>query len=233
MVQPMTAYLLAGCVALLAGIDRTAALQVMISRPVVAAPLAGWLLGDPAGGLLAGALIELLWLGRLPVGAAIPPDDTQVAIGAAALAAVLGPQLQSSGPAFTLLCILVAMPLGKVGQLFDREARHWNDRLLQQVQTDLSAGNPPRIDRRHLAGVRNFALASLATYLVIVSAGTLLVREFTPLLLPAVASTGNWLQMAFPLVGSAAILGSINVTRALTLFSASFGTALLMLWLAR
>ena len=55
-------------------------LQVMISRPIVAAPLTGLILGDPYTGLITGAFIELFWIDRLPIGAYIPPNDTVAAI---------------------------------------------------------------------------------------------------------------------------------------------------------
>jgi PTS system mannose-specific IIC component len=38
-------------------------------------------------------------------------------------------------------------------------------------------------------------------------------------------------MLAFPLVGIAAILGTVNVNRAITLFCAAFGMAYLLLWL--
>ncbi len=82
-------FLIGGALAVGLGLDRTAAFQFMVSRPIVAAPLTGWLIGDAMAGLQIGAMIELLWLGRLPVGAAVPPDDTQVAIGATILAVSL------------------------------------------------------------------------------------------------------------------------------------------------
>ncbi|NIQ11824.1 MAG: PTS sorbose transporter subunit IIC, partial [Gammaproteobacteria bacterium] len=122
-------YLLAGCVSMLTGLDRVALVQAMISRPLVAAPLTGWLLGNPLIGLEIGMLLEMLWLGRLPVGAAIPPDDTQVAVGATVLAVSMGHFLNISGMPMVLLAVLIAIPLGKCGQVFDKLARHINDRI--------------------------------------------------------------------------------------------------------
>ncbi len=55
-------------------------LQAMISRPIVAAPVIGLILGDPYTGLIVGAFIELFWIDRLPIGAYIPPNDTIAAI---------------------------------------------------------------------------------------------------------------------------------------------------------
>ena len=105
-------------VALICGLDRMAVLQVMVSRPIVAAPLVAWLLGDPLVGLQIGMMVELLWLARLPVGAAIPPDDTQVAVASSVLAINLGRLLEAPGIELLLLCLLVAIPLGKVGAVF-------------------------------------------------------------------------------------------------------------------
>lgn len=217
--------------AVLVGLDRTAALQLMISRPLVAAPLTGWLLGDPLAGLFIGALVELLWLGRLPVGAAIPPDDTQVAIGASVLTLTLGPQLQLSEFPLALLCTLVAIPLGKIGQLFDRLARQRNGRLQLCAEAAVPTGNFAQISHQHLLGLGHFALASLATYLTIVLCGWGMLKVLAPALAGPVAEVGNWLWLVFPLVGTAALLSTINVGRALTLFVAAFSGSFLMLWL--
>ena len=65
--ESCTPYLLGAGMAVLLGLDRTAALQIMISRPLVAGPLVGLLLGDALTGLTVGMLLELLWLCRMPV----------------------------------------------------------------------------------------------------------------------------------------------------------------------
>lgn len=227
----LTGCLGAALVAVAAGLDRTAAMQIMLSRPLVAAPLAGLLLGAPQSGLLVGSMVELLWLGRLPVGAAIPPDDTQVAVGATTLSVLMGEALGLRGIGFVLLCVLVALPIGKVGQVFDRLVRHWNDRLVPAAEEALAEGRLERIEALHLNGLWHFALAALATYGTILGGGSLVLWLLAPAL-------GNWfnlaagsLQVTLPLIGVAVILGTINVNRSWTLFGASFGSALLLLWL--
>ena len=50
-------YLLAGMISVLTGLDRVALVQIMISRPLVAGPLTGWVLGDPLVGLEIGMLL--------------------------------------------------------------------------------------------------------------------------------------------------------------------------------
>ena len=55
-------------------LDETALGQFMISRPIVTGPLVGWIAGHPNIGMELGALIELIWIGDMPVGAHLPLD---------------------------------------------------------------------------------------------------------------------------------------------------------------
>ena len=224
-------YLLAGLVAMVTGLDRVALVQAMISRPLVAAPLIGWLLGNPLVGLEVGMLLELLWLGRLPVGAAIPPDDTQVAVGATVLALTIGPLLGMKGMPFVILSVLVAIPLGKFGQVFERLARHANDRLAIAGCNALMAGSTKGLERYHLLGLASFALASLATAFVIILVGSFVLYSLAPLLIGAVREAGLSLQYSLVLVGAAVLLGTINVNRSISLFCAAYSGTLLVLWL--
>ncbi len=224
-------YLLAGLVAMLTGLDRVALVQIMISRPLVAATLTGWVLGSPLVGMEIGMLLELLWLGRLPVGAAIPPDDTQVAVGATVLALSVGPTLSLSGMPLVILSVLIAIPLGKFGQVFDRLARHVNDRLAVSGHTALMAGNTSGLERKHLLGLASFALASLATALVIVLVGSFVLYSVAPLLIGTVQEVGLSLQYSLIMVGAAVLLGTINVNRSASLFCAAFTGTMLVLWM--
>lgn len=224
-------YFLAALISMVTGLDRVAFLQIMISRPLVAAPLTGWVLGDPLTGLEIGMLLELLWLGRLPVGAAIPPDDTQVAVGATVLAVSLGGFLGMKGMPLVLLAVLTAIPLGKCGQIFDKLARHANDRIALFGDKALANGNTRVLERSHLCGLLSFALSSLSTALVIVSFGSFILLSFAPVLIGAVQEAGLSLQYSLILVGAAVLLGTINVNRSISLFCAAFTGTLLVLWL--
>jgi PTS system mannose-specific IIC component len=213
------------------GLDRVAVGQFLLSRPLVAAPLTGLLLGDPLVGLQIGVLIELLWLGRLPVGAAVPPDDTQVAIAATVMTLFLGRTLNAAGHELLLLCVLMALPLGKVGQFSERYARHYNMRLVDRVEQALEQGTVGLAERQHLWGLLSFSLAALVSYGVILAGGLVLVPLAWPLLQPILNHSSDWLALALPLVGIAVVLGTINVSRAITLFCAAFVMAFLLLWL--
>lgn len=220
-----------GALSVLLGLDRVAVLQCMVSRPLVAAPLTGWLLGVPLAGLEVGVLLELLWLGRLPVGAAIPPDDTQVAVGATVLALIMGRFLGLHGMPAIIVAILVAIPLGKIGQHCDRWARQANDRLVPLAQAAAEAGDARRIERLHWRGVGHFAGAALVTCVTIVGAGTLILIPVAPLVIDAMRETGLSVQYSFTLIGAATLLGTLNVSRGFFLFAVAFTATLLVLQL--
>ncbi len=222
--------LLSGLVAVLCGLDRTAVLQLMLSRPIVAGPLTGLVLGSPLIGLQVGMLVELLWLGRLPVGASIPPDDTQIATGGTFLAVAFSSP-DFSTPVTIIFCLLVAIPLAKSGQFFDKMARRANNLLVKSAERNVLTGDLSTIDRLHLVGIGHFALSSLLTFVVIAGGGSLFCTVSLPYFIPLLVAPVNWLELAFMLVGAVMILSSINVNRATTLFGASFVSSILMLWL--
>ncbi len=70
----------------LVGLDTTAALQMMVSQPLVGGLLAGWALHDPWQGAFIGLLFQGLYLAEFPVGGRIFPDGNLAAVQAAALA---------------------------------------------------------------------------------------------------------------------------------------------------
>jgi PTS system mannose-specific IIC component len=87
------------------------------------------------------------------------------------------------------------------------------------------------MEQAHRMGICSFALAALGTYFVIICGGLLIIPLLAPLLLSSLLNSAEWLRLALPLVGISVILGTINVSRSLTLFGASFGMAFLLMWL--
>lgn len=72
-------------------LDQTSLGQFMAARPLVSATVTGWLLGDPATGLLVGAVLEVLFLPAFPVGGArFPEGGPAGVVGAAAALAGAG-----------------------------------------------------------------------------------------------------------------------------------------------
>lgn len=227
--MPFYNYLAVAFISLWCGLDRTAAGQFMICRPIVAAPLTGFLMGDTMTGLQIGSLLELFWLGRLPIGASIPPDDTQVAVGSTVLALTVLADGALLGVSAVVLSLLVGLPLGKSGEIFDRLARLWNARLLTRAEFLLDAGLHHKVERLHVLGLLHFGLASLATFAVIVGGGMFLLPLALDFLPENFNNIAAWLWLAFPLIGIAATLGTFKARRAILLFSCSFALALLFI----
>lgn len=216
-------------------LDRTAILQMMFSRPLVAATFAGALAGNWEIGLLLGAALELYYLSEIPVGTIIPTDDTLLALAAGGAGAALSnlPQNQSQASGtLALLVLLTILPWSAFTRKVDSWVRHKNAQLVDEVETALLAG--PNLNRAqlsalnyHLHGIFNFYSASAAALGLMLMSSLLLV----PLLLFLVPA---WLRpltdrlfFLFPVVGIVGLLSNMNQKRQLAVFA---GVAMLLLF---
>ncbi|NLC72045.1 MAG: PTS sugar transporter subunit IIC [Desulfuromonadaceae bacterium] len=220
----------AALISVVAGIDRTAGPQIMLSRPLVAAPLTGLVLGSPVLGLEVGILLELLWMARVPAGASIPPDDTQIAVGATFLSVVFADYFRADPQAVMVLAVLISCPLGRIGVYFDRRAREFNDRGNARIQRSVKAGNIEEVEGVHLLGLLYFGLSSLLSFLVIVLAGAVILMISFASLEKLLLLGGGFIKTIFPLIGAVAIIGTMRIHYTVTLFMASFTSTLLLLW---
>ncbi len=141
-----------------AGLDLVSVPQAMLARPIVAATVAGWLLGDIEAGLRVGAVLELFALDVLPVGAVRYPDYGPGAVAATAVSAH-APWELSLGVA-TGLGLVVAT----VGGWSLRWLRHRNARTTQRRAAALRAGDAGAIHRiQYICMVRDAARALVLT----------------------------------------------------------------------
>ncbi|MXV16447.1 PTS system mannose/fructose/sorbose family transporter subunit IID [Hufsiella ginkgonis] len=81
----------------------------LLSRPLVLGPLVGLVLGDLHQGILIGATLELIFMGNIKVGAAIPPDVITGGVLGTAFAILSG-----KGPAIALA---LAVPISILAEL--------------------------------------------------------------------------------------------------------------------
>jgi len=92
----------------LLGLDVVSFPQAMISRPIVAATLAGGLIGHPSAGLLIGVFLELIALDTLPFGASRYPEWGSAGVVGGALYSAQAPGMPGALPASMLAALLTA-----------------------------------------------------------------------------------------------------------------------------
>jgi mannose/fructose/N-acetylgalactosamine-specific phosphotransferase system component IIC len=202
-------------------LDRVVA-QIMISRPVVAAPLIGFALGDPFAGLVTGALLELLWVDRIPVGPYVPPNDTFVAILATAGAILASPALGHPPRELIALSILLFAPAGFLGQKMEILLRKWNDGLVLQAQEDAKAGDAAGIARRHLVALGRYVAGSLVFLSVALTCGVWLLRGIYPELPGTFLRTLAFAYYVLPFIGIGVALNTIKLRGYVPVFCGVF-----------
>ena len=130
------------------GLDVVSFPQAMLSRPLVAATVAGALAGEPGAGLLAGAVLELFALETLPVGASRYPEWGSASVVGGALYAA-----QPEGAAGALaLSVLAALITAYVGGASMVALRRLNGQLARAHLERLAAGSNRSVVGLQLAG---------------------------------------------------------------------------------
>jgi mannose/fructose/N-acetylgalactosamine-specific phosphotransferase system component IIC len=134
------------------GLDLVSVPQALLSRPLVAGCVAGWIAGDVEAGLRAGALFELFALDVLPIGAVRYPDYGPATVVAAALGAGVPWEL-GLGLGATLGLVLAVLGGGTL-QL----VRRMNANAIQHRAAALAAGEGSAIRRLQYGGLIRDAL---------------------------------------------------------------------------
>jgi mannose/fructose/N-acetylgalactosamine-specific phosphotransferase system component IIC len=145
-------------------LDHSAFGQFMLSTPLVGGWLMGMALGDPLGGLTAGALLQFLCCMELPVGASIPPDGSFAGlIGVAIYLAVPPPPGWSDASMFGLAALLF-FPLAHLSRALEIVLRRRNRRWTEVAAAAAGRGEYRRAQLASLGGmplafVKTFALS--------------------------------------------------------------------------
>ena len=206
--------------ALLGGVcylDRTAACQLMLHRPLVVSTLVGAVFGNLAAGAQVGAVLEMLYLARLPVGASVPPDDTGAAIFAGAAAAVASSSIGLDGGSFTAL-LLLSVPSAELGKLADRYVRKVNGRIAQQTAEAVDQGDLRAVEHGLLAGLTLFALSGAILALAFSGAGVATAKFLLPRFGPGSRLEFSALLPAIPMLGAASVYSCSRTERTAAVF---------------
>jgi mannose/fructose/N-acetylgalactosamine-specific phosphotransferase system component IIC len=164
----------------LLGLDVVSFPQAMISRPIVAATLAGGFIGYPEAGLLIGVVLELIALDTLPFGASRYPEWGSAGVVGGALFAAQPPGMPGALPA-SLLAALLTASISGWSMVALRRIIAWR---LERTRNSIEAGSRDALLSLHLSGLTMDLLrAALVT-----SLGMII---FSPLVRAIVAVWGS------------------------------------------
>jgi mannose/fructose/N-acetylgalactosamine-specific phosphotransferase system component IIC len=133
----------------LLGLDVVSFPQAMVSRPIVAATLAGAFIGHPPAGLLIGVVLELIALDTLPFGASRYPEWGSAGVVGGALFAAQPTGMPGALPASMLAALLTASISGWSMVVL---RRHIGTRL-ERTRDSIEAGSRDALLGLHLSGM--------------------------------------------------------------------------------
>jgi mannose/fructose/N-acetylgalactosamine-specific phosphotransferase system component IIC len=135
-------------------LDATSVGQFMVSRPLVAGALTGWILGDPGTGLVVGTFLEAYLLVSVPSGGSRHPEGataTVVAVAAASAADTAGA---------IPLAVAAGLVWGQLGGFTVTVQRRLNGRIVPEPD----ARDPSRVALAHGAAIASdFVRGALVT----------------------------------------------------------------------
>lgn len=197
-------FLLVAAVGAVCYLDRTAACQFMLHRPLIAASLAGAIFGNFFAGAQVGAVLELFYLARLPVGASIPPDDTGGAFFAGSAAAGVSSSIGLDAGSFTEV-LLLSVLAAETGKLADRFVRKVNGRIARLVVESVDRGDVQAVEHGLHAGLTIFAVSGAALSLVFSGAGVAVSKGLLSHVGPSGRTSIAVLLPLLPLLGAASV----------------------------
>jgi mannose/fructose/N-acetylgalactosamine-specific phosphotransferase system component IIC len=191
------------------GLDRTGFGQFMVSQPIVAGPLTGWLLGDPAAGVVIGAVLELICVLDMPVGTFVPADSTISTVSATAIAILSGvgkAPLDRIGFSIFLTTGMVPLTMAADGII-----RKFNSRLADAAVSEAGEEARRRLSRAHLSGLIVFFLKSFVLYLCFIPAGVAAAVLFSQMPERIHAAFALFVRL-LPLLGAALVLRKLSTS---------------------
>ncbi len=138
-----------GLLGALLGLDVVSFPHAMISRPIVAATLAGAFIGNPPAGLLIGVVLEMIALDTLPFGASRYPEWGSASVVGGSLFAAQAPSMPGALPATLLAALLTASISGWSMVVLRRTIAL----RLERVRDRLEDGSRDSLISLHLTGM--------------------------------------------------------------------------------
>lgn len=204
--------ILVGLVGVFCMLDSRLLGRLNFEQPLIGATLVGIVLGDPATGLAVGAATELVSMGLVAVGAAVPPDMVFGGIVASAFACLTGASAETA--------MTIAIPIAVLGQLLGIVFRSVIAILTHRADAAISEGRFKQATNMHIVvGTILYSLMYFVPIFFAVFLGTDAVQAVVDLI-PEWLSTGlNVSAMLLTAYGLALLL-SLMLNRKMAAFLA-------------
>jgi len=192
----------------------------MVSRPIVAGPLIGLIMGDLTTGLIVGGSIELMYMGVLPIGGSVPPN--------AQIAGMLSTVFAINNGGNPEIGIALALPIGLLAQLLIMFAWNVNIYLMHRADKFIEAGDFKKVERTHLLGIPIFFTVFFIPTFLAIYYGSDFVNNVVASM-PAVLTDGLRITSGIlPAVGLAMLLKMMNFKKYWPFFLSGFVLAIYM-----
>lgn len=157
--------------------DTTVAFQFLISQPLVACTLLGWLLGDIQLGIQIGVFLQLLWLGNIPAGAVKLPEGNAAAM---VITTLIIRYCQVNENHFTVifLAIIFGVLISYFAEMVVSWFRKFNTYLLQKVFIYLKRGKLHTITAINIVALISHYILMFTLIYVAINFGDLLFSYF-------------------------------------------------------
>ncbi|CAG5000389.1 hypothetical protein DYBT9275_02453 [Dyadobacter sp. CECT 9275] len=170
----------------------------LLSRPLVLGPLVGLVLGDLEQGVMIGATLELIFMGNIKVGAAIPPDVITGGVLGTAFAIMSG-----KGSAVALA---LAVPISILAEMVISGLFVLRPVLNKKFDQYASEGNYKRVEQLHiLSGLLKPLLMGAVTLLALLL-GADVIKTFVETIPPWVHSGLQVAGNMLPALGFALLM---------------------------
>ncbi|MBF0528160.1 MAG: PTS sugar transporter subunit IIC [Deltaproteobacteria bacterium] len=210
----------------LLALDRTAAFQVMISRPIVSGLITGLILGCPVTGAIMGALTELTWINSLPLGGDMPPNESMATIITTAAVILTWPYAGDATREYLAFGFLFGPPWARLAFIVEIHTRRINGTLAHLAVIAADKNQLRRVYYYNLAGL-SLAFLTSAGYIFIGLIITIFaMTNIHPLLSVRILKALDYLYFGLPLIGVAAALSSLNIKSNWQMFALVYGLSL-------
>lgn len=159
--------------------------QFQTSRPIIVGPIIGLILGDFTTGLYIGASLEMIYLGVIAVGAAVPPDATSATAITTALCIISGMDKDAA--------VTLAVPVAVIAQMLQMLIWTLNSGLLHRADHYLENGEVEKACHVQYSGMILFFLQGFIPAFLAIWLGAEVVGDIVKNMPEWI---NNWLNMA-------------------------------------